>query len=73
MTTNAQFGIFDGPIPCRLEGWTHGHLNAYAYPGACSTDTWQITSTCETVSIRVAASLAKSRVDCGGLPVFYYD
>ena len=70
---NPAFDIFPNRIPCRLEGWTHGHLNAYAYPGACSTDTWQVTSTCETVSIRVAASLAKSRVDCDGLPVFYYD
>lgn len=34
MTTNAQFGIFDGPIPCRLEGWTHGTLNAWPTPAS---------------------------------------
>jgi len=61
------------PIPCRLEGWTYGHLNAWATPGACSTDTWVVESTCKQVSIRVAAGVANSRVEVDGLPVFYYD
>jgi hypothetical protein len=73
MTTNEQFGIYADRYPCRLEGWTHGHLNAYAYPGPCSTDTWQVTSLCGSVSIRVAASVAGSRVQCDGLPAFYYE
>lgn len=61
-------------IPCRLEGYTYGHLNAWAYPGDCSTDNWVIKSVCETVSIQVRAGLASSRVeDTEGLPVFYYD
>jgi len=61
------------PIPCRLDGWTYGHLNAWATPGDCSTDTWVVESTCKQVSIRVAAGVANSRVDTDGLPVFYYD
>lgn len=73
MKTNIQYGIFDGPIPCRLEGWTYGTLTAWAYPGACSTDVWTIKSTCGQVSIRVLASVAGSRVQDYGLPVFYYD
>jgi hypothetical protein len=73
MTTNAQFGIFGEPIPCQLEGWTYGTLNAWAYPGKCSTDVWTIESVCKQVSIRVLASVASSRVQCEGLPVFYYD
>jgi hypothetical protein len=74
VTINEQFGIFPDRIPCRLEGWTYGPLNAYAYPGDCSTDTWRIESTCGQVLIRVLASVAGSRVDqSDGLPVFYYD
>lgn len=62
------------PIPCRLEGYTYGHLNAWAYPGECVTDTWLIKSTCETISIRVNASTGNHKVnDTDGLPVFYYD
>ena len=61
-------------IPCRLEGWAYGHLNAWATPGDCSTDTWVIESTCKQVSIRVAAGVANSRVNgTDTLPVFYYD
>jgi len=60
-------------IPCRLEGYAHGHLNAWAYPGDCSTDNWIIKSTCESVSIQVASRVAAMRTDCDGLPVFYYD
>ena len=73
MTTNEQFGIYADKYPCKLLGWTCGTLNAYAYPGVCSTDAWQVTSLCGSVSIRVAASVAGARVQCGGLPEFYYD
>ena len=65
------------PIPCRLEGWTYGPLNAWATSGACSTDTWAIESTCGQVSIQVNAGTANSRINDsyeeGCLPVFYYD
>ena len=60
-------------IPCRLDGWTYGHLNAWATPGASASDTWVIESTCKQVSIRVAAGVANSRVEVDSLPVFYYD
>jgi hypothetical protein len=73
MTTNTEFGIFDGPIPCQLRGWTYGALNAWAYPGKCSTDAWIVESVCKQVSIRVFAGYACSKVQCEGLPVFYYD
>lgn len=69
-----RINAYKDPIPCRLEGFTYGHLNAWAIPGACSTDVWHIKSVCGTVSIRVAAGQATSRVDgTDGLPVFYYD
>ena len=60
-------------IPCRLNGYTHGTLNAWAYPGKYSTQNWIVESTCGKVSIQVGAGLAESRVDCLGLPDFYYE
>jgi len=72
-TENLTFNVCPNPIPCRLLGWTYGNLNAWATPGKCSTDVWTVTSTCKTVSIQVAASVARSKCDCDGLPEFYYD
>jgi hypothetical protein len=62
------------PIPCRLDGYTYGPLNAWAQPGACVTDTWLIKSTCGTVSIRVNASTGNMKVNgTDSLATFYYD
>ena len=73
MTSNEQFGIYADKYPCRLNGYTHGTLNAWAYPGKYSTQNWIVESTCGKVSIQVRAGLAESRVDCLGLPDFYYE
>ena len=57
-------------IRCKLEGWTYGHLQGYAYAGF---DTWRIVSDCGLVSINVLSHLAEQRVGNGGLPTFYYE
>jgi len=74
MTKQPNNSYLSPAIPCRLEGYTYGRLNAWAYPGDCFTDNWTIESVCETASIQVRAGLARDRVEgTDGLPVFYYD
>lgn len=62
-------------MPCRLEGWTHGHLKASALK--ISERLYMIASDDGAVSIHVGARLAASRLEqaraSNCLPVFYYE
>lgn len=58
-------------IACTLEGWTHGHLAARAYPLTCGA--WLIVSDCDSVKIRVPHGVAQSRIHDAGKPAFYYE
>lgn len=62
-------------IPCRLEGWSHGHLDARAKP--IDESTWRIASENGEIAIRVFSHIAESRIaearDSRITPVFYYE
>ena len=61
--------------PCRLEGYSYGHLNASAVQ--VSQRLFQVASDDGNVSIHVGAGLASSRLEAsrrdGSIPVFFYE
>jgi len=61
--------------PCRLDGYTHGHLQGNAIKSGAGIYT--VASDCGKVSIRVNSGLAEGRIaeaaQSSAIPVFFYD
>jgi hypothetical protein len=61
--------------PCRLDGYTHGHLHAAAIKSGAGVYT--VASDCGKVSIRVPAAVAASRLEYAArdnsIPTFFYE
>lgn len=61
--------------PCRLDGYTHGHLRAAAIKSGAGVYT--VASDCGKVSIRVSAAVAAPRLEYAArdnsIPTFFYE